>query len=463
MIRLIPPIACLFLLAACGSPPADAPATQTSTAAPNVILIIGDGMDDHQITIARNYLVGNDGRLNLDDMDFRGMIQVQTLDDSDPSKPVYIGDSASGATAIATGQATASGRIATAAGTNESLPTVMEMAREAGLRTGIFTTSRVTDASPTSFVAHMSNRYCETPRAMVREDPVMPQDSTDCSAEFIANGGPGSIVEQIAQLDIDVYLGGGAGRFTDFIEGSSTQTIRDAAIASGFQIIESKYELLGELGPGKLLGLFTDGHMPERMTGGLAEFITREDGVPVWPEPFVCEMNPEFGDTPSMAEMTQVALDRLDNDAGFLLMIESASVDKAAHYWRPCGSIGEMQQLDESVAVALEYAAEHPSTLVIVTSDHGQSMQLIPQMSDLAPQNYAPPGRFARLRTPEGGIMGISYATNDSPHWEDHTGVQVPLYVSGPGADNIPHYLLQTDVFHITATHLGLSDSWPEK
>ena len=32
----------------------------------NVILIIGDGMDDHQITIARNYLVGAQGRLTLD-------------------------------------------------------------------------------------------------------------------------------------------------------------------------------------------------------------------------------------------------------------------------------------------------------------------------------------------------------------------------------------------------------------
>ena len=69
-------------------------------------------------------------------------------------------------------------------------------------------------------------------------------------------------------------------------------------------------------------------------------------------------------------------------------------------------------------------------------------------------------------RTPpdvQGGIMGVSYATNDSPHWEDHTGVQVPLYASGPGADKLPQYLLQSDIFHITATHLGLSDSWPEK
>jgi len=52
--------------------------------------------------------------------------------------------------------------------------------------------------------------------------------------------------------------------------------------------------------------------------------------------------------------------------------------------------------------------------------------------------------------------MGINYATNDSPHWEEHSGVQVPLYAAGPGVEDLPHFLKQTDVFHIAATHLGL-------
>ena len=55
MTKRIVPIALLAVLAACGSPPADAPETTAApepTEAPRVILIIGDGMDDHQITIA---------------------------------------------------------------------------------------------------------------------------------------------------------------------------------------------------------------------------------------------------------------------------------------------------------------------------------------------------------------------------------------------------------------------------
>ena len=51
--------------------------------------------------------------------------------------------------------------------------------------------------------------------------------------------------------------------------------------------------------------------------------------------------------------------------------------------------------------------------------------QLIPYISGLAPQGFAPAGRFARVRTPEGGIMGISYATNDSPHWDVITSYSI--------------------------------------
>ena len=45
---------------------------------PKVILIIGDGMDDQQIAIARNYLKGMEGRLVLDGMQER--VSAQVLD-----------------------------------------------------------------------------------------------------------------------------------------------------------------------------------------------------------------------------------------------------------------------------------------------------------------------------------------------------------------------------------------------
>jgi len=86
---------------------------------------------------------------------------------------------------------------------------------------------------------------------------------------------------------------------------------------------------------------------------------------------------------------------------------------------------------------------------------------MIPNISGLAPQGHAPTGRFVRIRTLEGGIMGIGYATNDSEFWEEHSGVQIPLYASGPGIERLPQFLFQSDVFRIAASHLGVGESWP--
>ncbi len=140
-------------------------------------------------------------------------------------------------------------------------------------------------------------------------------------------------------------------------------------------------------------------------------------------------------------------------------MIESASIDKQSHVRRPCGHIGELAQLDEALRVSLDYAAEHPETLILVTADHSHAAQIVDETSTFASLNFASPGHFARLITPEGAIMGINYATNDSPIMEYHTGSQVPIFGSGPGIDLLPTFMSQTDIFEIAAGHLGLTDN----
>ena len=93
-------------------------AEQSAEQRKNVILIIGDGMDDQQITIARNYLKGARGKLLMDQLPLRSVSQILTQDDEAPSKPVYVADSANSATSMATGISTSRGRIATSAGEN---------------------------------------------------------------------------------------------------------------------------------------------------------------------------------------------------------------------------------------------------------------------------------------------------------------------------------------------------------
>jgi alkaline phosphatase len=444
----------VFLAAAAGA----------DNTARNVILIIGDGMDDHQISIARNYLRGARGRLTLDSMPLRGVSQVLTV--SEQGDPMYVADSANSATAMATGAITSRGRIATSAGDDRDITTIIELAEAAGMKTGLVATSSVTDATPASFVAHINARYCENPGAMV--------DVTysgirigDCSQDLKSAGGPGSISEQIAASGVDVVLGGGLKHFELAAEGS-TDTVIQQAQANDYHVATTTEDMLAAPTDKKLLGLFSPNTMPVRWRGengriaekpepSWANHINKYIGSVDMPAPMVCEPNPDYEGMPSIRQMTDVALQRLGNDKGFFLMIESASIDKQSHERKPCGSIGELAQLNEALDSALAYAEKHPNTLVLVTADHGQAAQMIPEVSLFA--LYGAPvytrGRLARIRTPEGAVMAVNYATNDFI-MEEHTGVNVPVFANSVGVGLVPNMLEQPQIFEISRDFLGL-------
>ena len=423
--------------------------------APKVILIIGDGMDDQQITIARNYLVGSGGRLTLDQMPVRAAVQIQAVDEDNPEMPLYSSDSANTATSMATGAVTSPTRIATTAGSDERLQTIMEMAMAAGMGTGLVTTSSLTDATPAAFIAHINQRGCQGPSQMIGVRRIGTWEiKTNCSQYLKARGGPGSISEQLVASGIDVMLGGGLADFDQPAEGDSSLSVIDEAIENGYRVIRQRVDT-----EGKVLGLFSPGTMPVLWRGvdnAAARPLEKIEGKVQLPDPFSCEPNPQFLGMPTLVEMATLALDRLDASKSFMLMIESASIDKQSHARRPCGSIGELLQLNQVLDLVLEYASSHPETLILVTADHAHAAQIVGSEGGLLPLNFASPGYFARLQTREGGIMGINYATNDSPIVEYHTGAQVPLYASGPGADSIPTYMLQEEIFGIMTRHLGL-------
>lgn len=436
--------------------------------AANVILIIGDGMDDQQVTIARNYLAGADGELLMDSLPVRSAVQVLTVEDNTDNRPVYVADSANTATSMATGVVTSRGRISTSPGDDRDLATIAELAQAAGLRTGVVTTASVTDATPAVFAAHISYRMCENPESM----EVIYRDIRlgDCEADLKANGGPGSIAEQLAVSGLDVLLGGGARHFNPKVEGGE-QSVARAAQVEGFTLLRSREELLRARPEDRLLGLFSTGTMPVRLRGedgreaeapkpSLLNRLHPYMGEVSLPEPMRCEPNPEAEGMPSLKEMTDAALAKLshsDNAPGFFLMVESASIDKQSHERKPCGSIGELQQLNEALSSAMDFAESHPDTLVLVTADHTQAAQLVPQES-MYGQYTIPvytPGKLARIITPEGSIMGVNYATNDFSH-EEHTGANVPLYANGEARGRVPTFLRQPDIFRIMRDYLGL-------
>jgi alkaline phosphatase len=428
---------------------------QAVEGAKSVVLFVGDGVDDHQLTIARNYLLGVDGAFVFESFDHRALARVLTVLEDDPRRPEYVGDSASGGTAIATGVVTSRGRIATRAGTGEPVPTLLELV--AGKRTGIVTTASLTDATPASFVAHIRRRFCQGPAEML-PTPTDPR----CPDDLKQNGGAGSIAEQIAVSGVDLLLGGGYSFFDQRDE--EGVSVLGRARSAGYRIVRNADALEAATAtPGPLLGLFGASTLPVEWIGeggGRAHPVqlTANNEV-IAPEPFRCVANPEFGSRPTLEAMTRSALTRLESaESGFVLVVESASIDKQAHLGNPCGQIGETRALDQAVRVAMTFQERHPDTLILVASDHGHSPQIVPWPSLFAARSgepQYPPGKMALVRTLEGGVMAVSYGTN-AHYQEEHTGTDVPVFAQGPGAEAVRGLIRQSDLFGIMRRALAL-------
>lgn len=436
----------------------------------NVILIVGDGMDDHQITIARNYLQGARGKLLLDELPLRSTVQVLTVEEQPPHKPLYVADSANSASSLATGVVTSLGRISTTPGDDRDVPTIAELAKAAGYATGIVSTASVTDATPAAFMSHVASRVCEDSSLMQPADdhPIW-LDASVCIQDKISAGGPGSIAQQIALSNTDIVLGGGLKHFQRLAE-DSEHTILELAQQQGYQLV-TRPDALDKVPAGaKVLGLFANGTLPpiwqgengrsaEKPTRNLLNRVNSLLGSVTMPEPMRCVPNPSFVQTPTLQQMTTTALRHLaaQDSKGFFLMVESASIDKQAHRRNPCGSIGEVQQLEEAVAAALNFATQEPETLILVTADHAQAAQLIADVSLYAGGGVEvyTPGHVARILTPEDQLMAVNYATNNF-FYEDHSGANVPLYSNTAGVGRVASMVTQPEIFHIMADYLQL-------
>ncbi len=428
-----------------------------------VILIIGDGFDDTHVTMGRNYLSGQAGQLLLDQMPFRGAIQVETVDSE--GKPIYVADSANTATALATGAVTQIGRIGKN-GVDQPVKTVLESAADAGYKTGIVSTASVTDASPAAFAAHVTIRACENP-VTIRGGEKYGVTFAGCPEDLAENGGLGSISEQLAVANVDVILGGGMEHF--YAQYKSDPTALEIAKDQGVTLLTDA-DALEQQHAGRVIGLFADDTMPvawRGTDGRIAESIERSwlnyihqmIGSIKQPDIIKCEPNPGFTGMPTMGMMTRYALDHLsrDNDKGFFLTIESASIDKRSHERDACGSIGEIKQLEEALAVAMDYAAENPKTLIMVTADHSQAAQIVPDptLYESLPIPVFSPGKVARIATPEGSVMRINYATNNISS-EEHTGANVPLFANSEGESVLSPFMRQRDIYHAMMRYLEL-------
>jgi alkaline phosphatase/streptomycin-6-phosphatase len=394
----------------------------------NILLFIGDGMGDSEITAARNYAVGASGHLAMDTFPLTGEYTTYAVQEIDPTLPDYVTDSAASGTAWATGHKTSNGRIATTARTDQDLRTILELAQERGMRTGDVTTAELTDATPAVLAAHVSSRTCQGPTDMA----ACPQDKKSA-------GGPGSIAEQLIAHEIDVLMGGGAARFEQQPTEDGRLPVQDA-LRRGYRVIGGAAGMPLATPGRKLLGLFAPGNMTTEWSGTEARPYSSDSA-----KPQVCREDHRPPGEPSLADMTAKAIELLDRPAGpgFFLQVEGASIDKQNHAADPCGQIGETIAFDRAIKIGMDFARAHPETLLVVTADHGHTSQVVPIPTD----NDHPAGLVSVLLTHDQALMALAYSTNAYHRSMEHTGTQVRIAAMGPQAANVVGVTDQTDLF----------------
>lgn len=463
--------------------------------AKNVVLFIGDGMGDSEITVARDYLKGANGHFDgldavgqpsaLDDVQ-AGTGQYTTFSVGNGSKDSAVGkdgdgklvanpnpgkltpvtDSSASGSAWATGTKTYNNAVDVDIYGNPQL-NLFELAKVAGKATGNVTTAEIQDATPAVLESHSSERACYGPQG--KTDGTSNNASKQCLINQLKeNGGIGSISEQLLDTRADVTIGGGSKYFRQTVQGGEYKgkTVWEQAKEMGFQTVENDPAAMNALqykDGQPVLALMSDGNMPTKFNPSKA---TAKDPAKD-ANPTVCTLNADWlgNQGSSLKDMTKKALDLLNANPngqknGFFLQVEGASIDKQDHAGNACGQIGETDDFDQAIAYAMQNV-DLTNTLVIVTADHAHTSQILNAQPAYALSTV--------LKTADGNNMVVSYGTaqEDSRDTDggynggdmEHTGTQLRIAASGPGAQRVIGLTDQTDNFYTIAGALGLATS----
>ena len=454
----------------------------------NVILFIGDGMAAAHRTAARILTAGISegkyhGGLAMDAMPNMALVGTAGVDS-------IITDSANSASAYTTGHKSSGNALGVYADRTpdtlddprvETLTSLIK--RTSKLAVGVVTNTEVEDATPAAMVAHTRRRSDYDP-----------------------------IVRMFHESGVDVLMGGGAAHFLPKSSPGSRRKDEIDYIAKfrtgGYAIVTTEREMksaTADPATRRLLGLFHPGNMD----GVLDRKFLKQGTVTSFPE------------QPDLVDMVKTALTVLArHEDGFVLMVESGLIDKYSHPLDWERAVMDTIMLDRAVAAAKEFAGARNDTLIMVTADHTHGLSLVgtvddsvrsPEMRDrigvhekAGYPNYPPandegyPSRLDVSRrlaiffsafpdyyetyrpkldgpfVPAVGGPDKSYVANEKykdtpgavlrvgnlPHGAPqgvHSGEDVILTATGPGAERVRGFLDNTEVFRIVVDALGLA------
>jgi alkaline phosphatase len=347
--------------------------TDNNFKAKNVILFVGDGMGISTLTAARilqgqqNNMLGEENKLSFEVFKHTALVKTYNVDAQTP-------DSAGTMTAMIAGLKTDVGVIgvdediergdcATVAGNEVS--TALELAEIKGLSTGIISTARITHATPAATYAKSADRNWEDISDM--PESAVAAGCTDIADQLVSF--ETNLEARFTGVDVDgleVVFGGGRRHFlprdpafnsTDAVsttEGDRTDG-RDLTAEwsqkypqGTYVFDQTGFDSIDTNSTERVFGLFNESHMQ-----------------------YEADRGNDIAGEPSLTEMTEKAIDILDNqEKGFFLMVESGRIDHGHHAGSAYNALTDAIELSNAVKKAYDMTNSE-DTLILVTADHG--------------------------------------------------------------------------------------------
>ncbi len=406
----------------------------------NILLFISDGWGYNHIKATNYYMDGMDSTQDYqqfpvhyamstyparmkDDRDVRhwhtGYNSHLAWSDFEYLKKNPTG-SAEAATAMATGRKTYGKSI----GMGEDLTPLFNItshAKAMGKSAGVVSSVQLSHATPAGFVAHNANRknYAEIAREML----------LDSKMDVIMGAGHPLYnrdgIKQDTGRRYD-YVGG-LETWTDLESGKLTYTVPGPSGNHQVQDVDGDgrpdaWTLVQSRDAFKAL---MEGPTPKRVCaipmvhstlqqGRSGSDIKEAYGVPFIPT------------VPTLAEMTEAALNVLDNNAsGFFIMVEGGAVDWANHDNHGGRMIEEQHDFNLAVKAAIRWIELNggwEDNLLIVTGDHECGYLTGPL------EKEASPVRNPIINNGAGEMPGMRF------NHDEHTNMLIPVFAKGKGS-----------------------------
>ena len=283
-----------------------------------VFLFIGDGMGQAQVNLAEAYQATMDNKKGFEHFGFTEFPAVGFA--STYAFNNFITGSAASGTALATGHKTNINRISMDPEGKQPFKTIAEKFKESGMKVGILTSVSIDHATPAVFYAHQPKR----------------------SMYF-------EIGNDLVNSSFDFFGGGGFKLPEGEIDGQSINLIEKAK-ENGFGYVNNVDDFLAlNKEAGRVIAV------PNPVTeSGAMNYVI------------------DMGQTEvHLGDLTAKAIEMLDNENGFFMMVEGGKIDWACHSDDAATVVHEVIDFAQAIDVAIAFYDKHPDeTLIVVTADH---------------------------------------------------------------------------------------------